>query len=150
MSDTITYGSHEFEVDLGQLSDAIGSVGAQRDAIRTAFEQIKSHFSDVGAMWFGPAGQSFRDFDSTLQTAAQDTLDVLDDIVNRLGTAYQNYSDAEATNVGNLTSDNGNGNGNGNGDGDVSHTALQPDSKVSAAVSDPVPLTLLDARQPSQ
>src|SRR4051794_18482302 len=98
--DMVTYVSAaEWKVDLQQLADAIGTVSAERDAIKLDSDQLKAYFLEIETDWKGPAGNSF----ITLQTAFNSSMDelttLLDDIVERMQTVHTNYVEAETDNT---------------------------------------------------
>ena len=96
-------GGHVFTVDLGDFSDAIGRVSADRDTINAANAQIVAEFQAVENAWHSPAGESFTSFLTDLTSTTQKLQELLDDMVSRMQTTYQNYSDAETTNTANLS-----------------------------------------------
>lgn len=96
-------GGRVFTADLGEFSDAIGRVSADRDTIDAANAQIVAEFQAVEAAWRSPAGESFTTFLSDLTSTTQQLQELLDDMVSRMQTTYHNYADAETTNTANLT-----------------------------------------------
>jgi WXG100 family type VII secretion target len=100
---TIGIGSEEFKVDLEQLHGAIGQVGRDRGVIQDCFNQITAQFDGLQANWQGPAAETYDDLRTALQNATTAMLHVLDEIVSRMQTTYQNYESAESSNARNLT-----------------------------------------------
>jgi WXG100 family type VII secretion target len=85
------------------MSDAIGTVSGDRDAIQGDISQIASQFQLVEGSWTSPAGETFVQFNSTLTAATQNLMELLDDMVSRMRTTYRNYREAEESNAANLT-----------------------------------------------
>ncbi len=114
MAGQVVYvGSAEFAVDMQQLGDAIPRVDADRTAIRSDVQQIMTEFQLVRDSWVSPAGQTFADFSSTLSSATQSLLTLLDDMITRMRTTYRNYQDAESSNAKNLSGGGSGGQGGG-------------------------------------
>lgn len=103
MPHSIQIGSTEFNADLAKMNDAIGTVSRDRDTIRADFGKITSQFDTLHAAWQSPAGETYDEFRTTLQNAANTMLGVLDDLVSRMHTTYENYLNAETANANNLT-----------------------------------------------
>ena len=104
MSDnTVYYGTPEFAVDLQAMSDAIGTVSTDRDGINSDITAIMTAFQTCESAWTSPAGTTFADFKSTLSSSTQSLMNLLDDMITRMKTTYQNYEAAENSNVNNLT-----------------------------------------------
>jgi len=95
--------SLEFMVDLQTLNDAIFQVSLQQGIIETEFGTIQQTFSSIEDDWQSPAGDSFVAATITFNLAATNLLTVLGDAIQRMKTAYQNYSSTETTNTQNLT-----------------------------------------------
>jgi uncharacterized protein YukE len=93
----------EFKVDLQQMHSAIGSVRREHTAIRDAMSAIGAEFSAVKEAWDTPQTPSYDDTQAWFVRVAEDLEDLLNDMANRLQTAYNNYKHSEETNVKNLT-----------------------------------------------
>jgi uncharacterized protein YukE len=93
----------EFRIDLQQLHDAIGSVGAEAGSIGGDMSQIASEFSSVKSVWDAPSEQSFETVQQWFTTVQNDLKSLLDETVRRLQAAYDNYHDAEVANTDNVT-----------------------------------------------
>lgn len=93
----------EFKVDLKQLHSAIGSVRREHSAISAAMSAVGSEFNAVKDSWGTPSTASYDDVQAWFVRASNDLENLLDDMSNRLQTAYDNYKQAEETNVGNNT-----------------------------------------------
>jgi uncharacterized protein YukE len=92
----------EFKVDLKQLHNAIGSVRREHTAITDAMSAVGTEFGAVETAWGTPATTTFDDVQSWFVKVSKDLEDLLDDMVNRLQTAYNNYKHTEETNTQNL------------------------------------------------
>jgi WXG100 family type VII secretion target len=103
MAGTVVVGSQQFQVDLQQFTDAIGTVTADRNTIADDFGQIKSALNNLGSSWQSPAGGTYDTLQTSLTSATQQMISVLDDIISRMNTTYQNYDNAENSNAQNLT-----------------------------------------------
>ena len=99
VADSITIGSPEFEADLQQLADAAGAVSAAADAVSSDFDGIRNQFALVMTVWLGPAGSAFADFATDLVQSIEAMVALLHDIATRLGTAHDNYAQAESDNT---------------------------------------------------
>jgi uncharacterized protein YukE len=93
----------EFKVDLRQLHDAIGSVRREHSAISDAMSAIGSEFGAVKEAWGTPSTATYDDVQAWFVRVSDDLEDLLDDMANRLQTAYNNYKHSEETNVKNST-----------------------------------------------
>jgi WXG100 family type VII secretion target len=99
----VTPGSSQFTVDLEQFSDAITTVTTCQNAISQDYSQIQSELTAVADAWSSPAGQSYEDVQSALNSAMQNLEGLLAEILTRMQQTYQNYQDTEQTNSTNLT-----------------------------------------------
>ena len=95
-------GDGSFMVDLAALSDAIGQVSAQRDAMQAGIQSLRSTFSNVEDHWQSPAGTSFVEVTTHFNSVTDNLMAVLEEGISRMNTAYQNYSSTESTNTQNL------------------------------------------------
>jgi WXG100 family type VII secretion target len=93
----------EFKVDLQQLHNAIGSVRREHTAIRDAMSAIGNEFGAVKEAWGTPSTATYDDVQAWFMKVSNDLEDLLNDMANRLQTAYNNYKHAEETNVKNAT-----------------------------------------------
>lgn len=57
----------------------------------------------MSAYWHSPAFDSFEDVHRWFTSASIDLTDILDELISRLQTAYDNYRNAEGTNAKNMT-----------------------------------------------
>ncbi|TDD81478.1 hypothetical protein E1293_18605 [Actinomadura darangshiensis] len=92
-----------FEVDLGALSAAISSVTAEQTNISGSLDEIRLKMNGLPESWNSPAYSSFDEVRAWFGTASTSVLDLLGDLIVRMQTSYDNYAEAEGTNVGNLT-----------------------------------------------
>lgn len=93
----------EFKVDLAQMRDAIGSVRRESDLIYGYMGQISAEFKGVKAAWVSPAELSFDDVQTWFTKASDDLHHLLEEMINRLQTSYDNYYATELANSQNLT-----------------------------------------------
>jgi WXG100 family type VII secretion target len=93
----------EFKVALEQLHNAIGSVRREHTAISDAMSAIGSEFRAVKDAWGTPSTATYDDAQTWFMRVSNDLEDLLNDMANRLQTAYNNYKQAEETNAKNLT-----------------------------------------------
>jgi WXG100 family type VII secretion target len=92
----------EFEVDLGKMHGAIGSLKSDSAAIKGLLAQIGTKFSSAQSAWQSPSGATFAQTQAWFKRSAQDLQDLLDEASRRLNSAYQNYVATEHTNTGNM------------------------------------------------
>jgi WXG100 family type VII secretion target len=114
-----------FTVDLAALNDAIGQVSAERDTIQGGVATLRATFQDIESEWKSPAGTSFLTLTTTFNTITDRLMTVLEDAIDRMRTAHQNYATTEEQNTGNWT---GSGDGTGDGTADPSQLAATPSS----------------------
>jgi WXG100 family type VII secretion target len=100
MATSLTIG--EFKVDLQQLEDAIGTVGAQADTINTRCAEIKEAMEDVPGDWSSPAEQTFTPVMQACSTQMDNLTQLLGEMVQRMQDAYQTYLNAEQANFQNF------------------------------------------------
>jgi WXG100 family type VII secretion target len=100
---SIIIGSSEFQVDLAQFSAAITTVSGCRDAIQEDLTQLESAFSSLASSWQSPAGETYNELQSSLVSAANQMMDVLNEMVTRMQTTQETYENAESSNAANLT-----------------------------------------------
>jgi uncharacterized protein YukE len=103
----------EFKVDLRQLHDAIGSVRREHGAISDAMSAVGTEFAAVKTSWGTPSTATYDDVQAWFVRVSGDLEDLLDDMTNRMQTAYNNYKHIEETNTRNVTPHKG-GNDPGN------------------------------------
>lgn len=104
MANEVIIGSAEFKVDLAAMSDAIGVVSSKSSSIRTDLTSLQTLLTQLQSDWQSPAGLTYSDLSTSLNTAATSMETVLDGIVSRLGTTYENYVAMETTNASTIAS----------------------------------------------
>lgn len=92
-----------FKVNLAELLDAKGTVATEAQNIHTLIGQITNEMQMVTHSWIGPAGGAFAQTQIVATADMNALAAVLDDIVTRLGAAYDNYQSMEMQNTTNLT-----------------------------------------------
>ena len=102
MSNTVTIGSTEWAADLQQFRDAISSITSDKKVIQSDFDEIISLLNTLQSNWIGLAGWAFAGACDPLTAAGQQMVDVITEVIKRLGVTLQNYEDAEAANAKNL------------------------------------------------
>ena len=103
MADVHYVSAEEWKVDLQQLADAIGTVSADRDVIKTDSDQLKAYFIQIENDWKGPAGNTFVPLQTSFNGALDELTTLLDDIVARMQTVHDNYVKAETDNTNNMS-----------------------------------------------
>ncbi|GAA2745994.1 WXG100 family type VII secretion target [Kitasatospora cinereorecta] len=92
----------EFKVDLEQLAEAIEIVRGRKDGIALNVEAIDSCFKAAESYWHSPAGSSFVTFHAEFSANMKQLNELLEEMVKRMGSAYQQYKEIEALNTANL------------------------------------------------
>jgi hypothetical protein len=103
MAQTITIGSPQFKVLLGQMEDAIGTLEYHMGLLGTAGGLVNKEFDHATLSWDSPAADGFKELLPAVTTNLGELLDALDNIHSRLVTTYQNYQDMEQANIRTLT-----------------------------------------------
>jgi len=86
-------------VDLGQYSDAMQTVLSNTNSIITAQEAIEAQYATIEGAWHSPAGTSFVDVTTQINTAMNQLATVLGSIYQAMKTTQGNYVQAEQENV---------------------------------------------------
>jgi WXG100 family type VII secretion target len=86
-------------VDLGQYGDAMQTVLSNTNTIMAAQEGIQGQYATIEGAWRSPAGTSFTDVTTTINTAMSQLVAVLDSIYEAMKTTQGNYVQAEQENV---------------------------------------------------
>ncbi|MCO6004188.1 WXG100 family type VII secretion target [Actinoallomurus purpureus] len=97
----------EFKVDLAQLHNAIGIVRREHAAISEAMSATGREFRAVKDAWGTPSAATYDEMQAWFVRVSNDLEDLLNDMANRLQTAYNNYLHSEAANAKNLTAQGG-------------------------------------------
>jgi len=92
----------EFKADLRHLHDAIQAVKREHHIIDDEFANVIREFNMCRGMWDTPSAASFDAVSTWLSRAGIRLNAVLDDMVMRMQTAYDNYKAAEIANTSNL------------------------------------------------
>jgi hypothetical protein len=98
----------EFKVELNRLHSAIGSVRREHAAISEAMSAIGSEFNAAKEAWRTPSTATFDEVQAWFVRVSNDLEDLLNDMADRMQTAYGNYRRSEQANVQNLTAQGGN------------------------------------------
>jgi WXG100 family type VII secretion target len=92
----------EFKVDVEQLAEAIQIAGGRRDAIKLKVEALNSALTAAEGFWHSPAGTSFVAVQAEFTQYMQTLNDLLDEMVQRMTAAHQQYVDVENQNTANF------------------------------------------------
>jgi uncharacterized protein YukE len=103
MAKEVQVGSQAWAADLQQFRDAISSIGSDKRAIKGDFDQLISALKSLDDGWKGPGGLAFSEGIEPLSNAGNQMIDVIGDVITRLGITLQNYENAEVTNTKNLS-----------------------------------------------
>ena len=96
-------GSGGFFVDLDLLAQTMTDVRAEKDAINTSLAGVRTTANGLAGSWKSPAHGSYDEVQRWFDTTSADLMRLLDDILVRMRASYDNYKDAEGTNVQNMT-----------------------------------------------
>jgi uncharacterized protein YukE len=100
MAQTLTLT--EFKVDLKQMDEAIGLLTLHAGYIDARAATITTLLQGVAANWSSPAELMFNDLQQACTKELSTLTDLLAEMISRMRTAYQNYLDAEQSNVSNF------------------------------------------------
>jgi uncharacterized protein YukE len=92
-----------WSVDLSQFSDAMQTVMNNTQSISDAYESIQSQYTIIEEIWTSPAGTSFADITSTIDSAMNQLGNVLNSIYSAMQSSYTNYQTEEQANAKNFT-----------------------------------------------
>jgi uncharacterized protein YukE len=96
--------AHSWAVDLAQLENAIAVVSGVALSIERHHSTIVSLCGEVDDdVWQSPGGQTFSDVSARLNDAMTTLDQLMDDIVDRMRTSYDNYEQAEKAATQNFT-----------------------------------------------
>jgi WXG100 family type VII secretion target len=95
--------AHSWSVDLEALNDAMHAVGTNNNSISDAYSSIQAQYSLIETLWSSPAGVSFSDITSTIDSAMAQLNSVLSSIGTAMQTSYNNYLTTEQANANNMT-----------------------------------------------
>jgi WXG100 family type VII secretion target len=91
-----------FQVDLGELANAINRVSAQRDTMQGGIQGLNTTLSNIEDAWRGPAGSSFTGLVNHFNSVSSDLMSLLDEAISRMHATHQNYASAVTANTQNL------------------------------------------------
>jgi hypothetical protein len=107
-----------FEVQLQALWDAYVSVHKEHGVIMQKLDHIGRTAKGLSACWTSPIYADFEYVEGWFSRVAAELAELLQEIVNRLLVSYNNYHNAELTNLGNLETESAfAGSGPGHDDG---------------------------------
>jgi len=96
-------GTHiTWAVDIPELGHAIGKVKGERDQMVDNIRQLKTTFVNVESHWKSPAGNTFIVLSTSFNSATDVLVELLNEAISRMQTAYNNYVATEGTNSNNL------------------------------------------------
>ena len=102
MSDS-GYTIEQFRIDLKQLHDAIGTITSIKTEITDHMSAVRRAMTSLGDVWTGPAQNTFEPLRTWFDTTQTDLGEMLEEIIRRLQSSYDNYHAAEQANFGNVT-----------------------------------------------
>jgi uncharacterized protein YukE len=103
MTKSVEIGSQAWAADLQQFRDAISSIASDKEAIQQDFNELISALQSLDESWNGPGELSFGEGIGPLSSAGNQMIDVIGDVITRLGITLNNYENAEVTNTDNLS-----------------------------------------------
>ena len=96
-------GAAEFKVKLDDLLDAKEKVQQEAATIRSLCNMIIDEMTALTHVWLGPAGGAFAETEIQAANDMKFLVGVLDEMVTRMGTSYDNYQLVEEQNMRNVT-----------------------------------------------
>lgn len=90
----------EVKVTFGEIANAQSNVSNTSNQVNQLLEDLKAFLAPMVATWEGEAAAAYNEKQRQWDTAAADLNQVLNQIGVALGTANQNYQDAENRNRG--------------------------------------------------
>lgn len=90
----------EVKVTFGEIANAQSNVSNTSTQINQLLDDLKAFLAPMVATWEGEAAMAYNEKQRQWDTAAADLNQVLSQIGVALGTANQNYQDAERRNAG--------------------------------------------------
>jgi WXG100 family type VII secretion target len=97
------YTLEQFKVDLQHLHDAIGTVTGIKNEITDHMSAVRTAMDGLGEAWKSPAHDTFPPVRTWFDNTQNDLRDMLEEIIRRLQSSYDNYHAAESANFGNVT-----------------------------------------------
>ncbi|MFB7124348.1 MULTISPECIES: WXG100 family type VII secretion target [Streptomycetaceae] len=98
----MAYTLQEFKVDLQQLLEASGTLGAESENIKGEIDAIATALAPLETGWIGPAGTSFAAITKVYKDDMVDLQNLLDEMTRRMRSAYRMYHDMELANYNNV------------------------------------------------
>lgn len=95
--------AHSWAVDLTQFSDAMQAVATNTSSISDSYESIQMQYPMIEEAWSSPAGTTFADTTSSIDSAMSQLNSVLQSIQQAMQSSYNNYYQTEQDNVKNMT-----------------------------------------------
>lgn len=107
----VTVGTPTWTVDLGALADSITLVSSRALSIENEYDNITTQYETIemggtgasAAVWSSPAGNTFNDVATQVTNVMSTLQQLLGDMVTRMRQTYDNYVQAETTNVNNVS-----------------------------------------------
>jgi WXG100 family type VII secretion target len=93
----------EWRAYLADMKTVISTVEREATTIKTNMGSIDTKMDELATHWSSPAYLTFDEMKTWFHKSQHDLADLLDDILHRLHTSYQNYHDAEQANYGNIS-----------------------------------------------
>jgi uncharacterized protein YukE len=103
MTKSVEIGSSAWAADLQQFRDAISSISSDKEAIQQDFNKLIAALQSLDESWKGPGGLYFSEGIKPLSNAGNQMINVIGDVITRLGITLHNYENAESTNTDNLS-----------------------------------------------
>ena len=94
---------HSWSVDLSLFSDAMQTVMNNTQSISDAYASIQAQYGAIESLWTSPAGTSFADITSVIDSAMSRLYTVLDSVYTAMQSSYTTYQTEEQTNAKNFT-----------------------------------------------
>ena len=88
-----------YKVDLQQMEDAITTIRQQAETIALRTSTIGTTLQGVPSFWNSPAEVPFGELAQACTTQMTTLTNLLEEMITRMTAAYQNYLDAEQSNV---------------------------------------------------
>lgn len=89
----------EFKVDLGQFQSALNTVSGELNLIKNNQESLLTILQQVEMDWQSPAGTAYAAFYPDFSNALQALVALLESILARMHTTYNNYQHTEEINT---------------------------------------------------
>jgi WXG100 family type VII secretion target len=102
-SGAVIMTAQSWSTDLAAFSDAIQVIENKIQSISDSYSSIQTQYLIIQDVWSSPAGQSFTDITSSIDSAMNQLNHVLGSISQAMQTSYGNYLQAEQATINNLT-----------------------------------------------